>query len=67
MGKRSIATVKCYDYTSKEEFEKDIEPMKEKGYRVIEKGMFNGAINHGEIVGSENKWKYSAWFLKETL
>lgn len=63
--KRSVLTIKEYDYTSKEEFEKDIEVMKKKGYTLIEGGAFNG-LTHHEVVGSDT-WKYSAYFFKETM
>lgn len=53
--RRTVATIKQYDYESKEEFEKDIPNMKKKGYHVMSTNDFK----HGEIYGSEDsKWKY---------
>lgn len=63
--KRTIATIKQFDYTSKEEFEKDIPKMKEKGYTLIEGGMFNNCLQHQEI--EDIKWKYTASFIKSDM
>lgn len=61
MSKRTVATIKQYDYTSKEEFEKDIEVMKSKGYFLLNSKEFK----HGEL--KEDNWKYTGYFIKDTL
>lgn len=63
--KRNIATIKQNDYTSKEEFEKDIEKMKEKGYILICNGMYSGVLEPQEI--NDGIWKYTAHFIKSNL
>lgn len=68
MAKRTVATIKQYDYTSKEEFLKDIPKMLEKGYTLVDNGMINDCLKHGEIVGDDDgKWKYTAYFLKSPM
>lgn len=62
--KRTILTIKQIDYTSKDEFEKDIPKMREQGYRLIE-NEFNNNFTHGDIIG--DTWTYTAYFSKETL
>ena len=61
--KRTISTIKQFDYTSKEEFEKDIKSMKEKGYTLINNGMFNNSLTAGKITG-DDKWKYTGYFIQ---
>jgi hypothetical protein len=63
--KRVISTIQQIDYTSKDEFLKDILKMKEAGYRLIENGMFYGVLQHGEI--QDNEWAYTAYFVKSEM
>lgn len=63
--KKSINTIKQYDYISKEEFLKDIGVMKNKGYILIEDGMYGGILDHHEI--DSDIYKYTACFTKSTL
>ncbi|GCD12623.1 hypothetical protein [Clostridium tagluense] len=63
--KRTVATIKQFDYTSKEEFDKDIIVMKKKGYTLIENGMYNNYLNAGKI--DDSTWKFSAYFVKSSL
>lgn len=63
--KRTVVTIKQFDYTSKEEFKKDIERMKKKGYSLIKDGMFGGVLEPNEL--NDNKWKYTAFFMKSSL
>lgn len=63
--KRQYATIKQFDYSSKEEFEKHKVEMENKGYRLI-KGIFSGVLDPNEILGDDN-WKYSASFIKSDM
>lgn len=64
--KRVAATIKECDYTSKEEFERDIPRMKEKGYKLICDGMYHGMLHPSEIEG-DDYWHYTASFVKSTM
>ena len=64
MSKRTIATIKQFDYTSKEEFENDIKTMKSKGY-VLTDGM--GYNLNSQALEGDDKWKYTAYFIKSDL
>ena len=66
--KRTISTVKTYDYTSMKEFEKHCIEMSSKGYCLIKDdgSLIGNAFSHGEIVNDE-KYVYSASFVKSTL
>lgn len=59
--KRAVSTIKQYDYTSKEDFEKHKKEMKEKGYFLIE-GLFDGWLDAKEI--DDVKWKFTASYIK---
>lgn len=63
--KRTVATIKQYDYTSKKEFEGHKIKMKEKGYVLIDNGMFNNTLKHREL--DDYKWKYTAYFVKSDM
>ena len=63
--KRTATTIKQFDYTNKEEFKKDIERMKKKGYTLINNGMFGGTLEPNEL--NDDKWKYTAFFMKSSL
>ena len=62
MKKRYVSTIKQYDYDSIEAFEVHKKQMQEKGYFLIENGMFCGALDPGEIDGG--KWVFTAAYLK---
>lgn len=64
MAKRTVATIKQFDYTSKDEFQKDIDRMKKKGYFLVENGMLNG-LTHGEVL--DDTWRYTAYFVKTDM
>ena len=64
--KRSVLTVKQYDYSSIEEFERHKKEMKTKGYHLTTTGNFGDAFDHGIINGSE-KWVYTACYFKDTM
>ncbi len=64
--KRSICTIKQYDYIDKAAFIKDIPKMKSKGYVLIEKGMCNGLFYPQPIHGGDD-FTYTAAFIKDTL
>lgn len=59
--KRTVSTIKQYDYSSKKEFEKHKKEMKERGYHFIE-GLFDGWLDASEI--QDNKWKFTASYIK---
>lgn len=63
--KKSVYTLKQYDYTSQAEFKKHSQEMKEKGYRLLT-DEFNSMFNNQEIIGDE-KWHYTACYCKDTL
>lgn len=63
--KRCYGTIRMYDYTSQKEFEKHKQEMKEKGYMLIENGMFGGTMNP-ETLDCE-KWKFTACFIKSDM
>lgn len=64
--KRTVATIKQFDYTSKEVFLKDIEKMKQKGYHLIHDGMYNGKLDPQELNGDDT-WKFTAYFVKSSM
>jgi hypothetical protein len=67
-AKRTVATVKQFDYTSREAYEKDIPKMKAKGYVPTEGLGWGEMLKGGKIVGSEDsEWKYSAFFVKSDM
>lgn len=59
--KRAIATIKQYDYTSFEEFQKDIPRMNKKGYALME-----NVLTHGKI-SFNSTWTYTAYFIKNDV
>jgi len=63
--KRSILTIKQYDYTSIEEFKKDSEEMIKKGYILLDEKYLDGKFNHGEV--TFGKWKYTACYMKDNI
>lgn len=62
--KRTHTTIKGFDYTSKKEFERDIEVMKTKGYYLITDN-FGGNLQSQEIDSEE--YKFTAYFYKCNL
>ena len=60
--KRYVSTIKQYDYSSNEEFEKHKKEMIEKGYYLVDRGMFGGIFDPHEL--QDEKWKFSATYLK---
>lgn len=60
--KKYVSTIKQYDYSSKEEFEKHKKEMLEKGYFLIENGMLKGALDPQEL--QDEKWKFTAAYIK---
>ena len=65
--KRSILTLKQYDYTNQQEFEKHKKEMENKGYMLItDKYPLSQFFNHQEIVNG-GKWCYTATYIKQTL
>lgn len=65
--KRTVCTIKQFDYTSKEEFEKDISRMREKGYHLIKKNDYGWSEHFGHDELDDAVWKYTAYFMKDTL
>ena len=63
--KRQYATIKSFDYSSKEEFEKHKIQMENKGYRLV-KGIYSGVLDPSEIDNDDN-WKYSASFIETDM
>jgi hypothetical protein len=62
MAKRTISTIKQFDYTSKVEFLNDVNKMKLKGYILVDNGMYNDVLKHGAV--DDEVWKYTASFIK---
>lgn len=60
--KRQVSTIKQYDYSGKEEFEKHRKEMQKRGYFLIENGMFKGALDPQEL--QEEEWKFTAAYIK---
>ena len=63
MKKRAFLTLKCYDYASESDFQKDIPLMAEKGYALctwkgFEHGYASGALE------DDMEYKYYAYFQK---
>ena len=63
--KRQYATIKLFDYSSKEEFEKHKIEMENKGYRLA-KGIYSGVLDPSEIDNDDN-WEYSASFIETDM
>lgn len=65
--KRTVATVKQYDYSSMKEFEKHKSEMIEKGYHFIENNgsSLSMAFNHGTL--NDEKWVYTASYIKSDM
>jgi hypothetical protein len=66
--KRTVMTIKGFDYENEEDFKKDIPLMKEKGYNLIT-SEFNNVFSHGEIAHTPDayRWHYTAYFYKDSL
>ena len=60
------ATIRCYDYTSKEEFEKHKKIMQSKGYILIE-GILSGSLDPKEINDSNYPYSYNASYIKSSM
>jgi hypothetical protein len=58
--KRNIATIKQYDYNTKEAFLKDKEVMRNKGYVLAPENLFG--YNEGVI--NTTDWHYTAIYIK---
>lgn len=63
MKKRTVATIKQYDYRTKEDYENDIPAMKQKGYLPLNTTEFYA----GTIVGSDEEYKFTAYFIKSDM
>lgn len=59
--KRSVSTIKQYDYTSEADFQNHKKEMKAKGYFLIE-GLFDGCLDPAEV--QDEKWKFTASYIK---
>ena len=62
--KRTHTTIKGFDYTSKKEFERDVEVMKTKGYYLITDNF--GGVFQAQEIDSED-YKFTAYFYKSSL
>lgn len=67
MPKRVIATIKQVDYTSKEEYEKDVPKMRAKGYTVVSNDCMMGKVLTTQDIVGDDKWKFTAYFIKDTM
>lgn len=63
--RRQYGVIRMYDYTSKKEFEKHKQEMIQKGYMLIENGMFNRSMEPQEM--EDEKWKFTACFIKSDM
>lgn len=63
--KRCYGTIRMYDYSSKQEFEKHKKEMEDKRWYLIENGMFNGSMNPAEL--EDEHWKYTACYIKSDM
>lgn len=63
--RRQYATIKQFDYSTKEEFKKHKVEMENKGYRLV-KDIFSGILDPGEL-GNDENWKYTASFIKTDM
>lgn len=64
--KRSILTIKQYDYSSVAEFEKHKKEMKSKGYFLLDENYMGGMFKAQEVVNGD-KWVFTACYMKDTM
>ena len=63
--KRRYADIRCYDYTSKEEFERHCKKLEAQGWHLIKDGMFQGTLDPQEM--DDDTWKFTASFIKSDM
>lgn len=69
MPKRTVATIKQFDYASKEEYEKDIPRMEKRGCFPVNGLVLGRTLKDGEIGDSDEdcEWRYTAYFIKSDM
>lgn len=64
--KREYAIIRQFDYSNKEEFETHKSEMEKEGYKLV-KGMYSGIMDPCEIGEANDKWRYTASFIKSDI